>query len=97
MTACVKIFHCGKNDQEMTVITLLTFIEWLKKVKQNQDSDEDTHKFELRERNARKRSTIQMKIDASEFLETKGFWIKGWTRYPPEADWMILVVQFFHG
>ena len=43
------------------------------KVKQRQQSNEDSHKVEVREKTVRKRSTIKMKIDATEIVEMKGF------------------------
>ena len=71
----LKIFHSGKTDQDMTVITFFTFIKWRKDVKQNEGLREDTpHKVdEVHETTARKHRTFSKKYDATEFVEINGF------------------------
>ena len=72
--ARLKIFHSGKTDQDMTVITFFTFIKWRKDVKQNEGLGEDTLKVdEVHETTARKHSTFSKKCDATEFVEINGF------------------------
>ena len=59
-TSRLKILHYGKLDQELTVITFFTSIDWRKNVKQNDNLNENTYELEVRE------NTIHSKKDEHE-------------------------------